>query len=633
MGLKPDTALTNFIAANANYPSGSFKDVSAPAATDGSEYIASFQNDLQGFLQKIVLEAGITVSGAPDTVLASDYYDALLFILLRQQGLTSIRSFATVALMVAATDLSVSDVAITESYLAGKNKGGALYIVVTAATGTADGGEFINLDTHQAQLVPGAEVLASQYGATGAGDDTTTIQALLDSPFINIRIDTLSTITGAGLTLAGVRKNIVIDATLTYTGAGACITAPALSSDSILNFSSAGQIFGDNVTATQKGIVLDNPDHVQVISSQIALCLDTGIELKDCNDCVIRGGEILGADNTAGINITGTTAINNKLENLNLNDNKVGLLIEGGQRNEINHITANACADAGIVLDAISSGAGNGAKFNTFIDVECDGAVSASFGGIYVNEDSNHNVFIRPVCRSNSGAGIFFQGIAGFQPLGNRLLSPLCSSNAVNAITLDLCLELQIQNATLISNTGRGIETTDSENIRTFGGLIDDNSNDAVKHNSSLNTLEDGVIITNNNGRGVFITDGGTLTPESFRTRNCHFSGNNLLNYEVSGTGLENAHAFDCTGYQTDDEGVVSVSFASGVGEITHNLSVFTAPHTVLVTLDDTGAGNILTLNNNVIDDAKIRLFLRDNAGATVTGTFDVHYKIHGDKN
>jgi hypothetical protein len=66
-------------AADANYPDGSAKDESAPAANDGTPAMqAAVFNDPWGFFQKLLAEASITASGNPDTVVASDYYDALL---------------------------------------------------------------------------------------------------------------------------------------------------------------------------------------------------------------------------------------------------------------------------------------------------------------------------------------------------------------------------------------------------------------------------------------------------------------------------------------------------------------------------------------------------------------------------
>jgi hypothetical protein len=67
--------------ANADYPEGSFKNETTPGALDGTPFEKKWPNDIYGFFQKLLDVADITPSGDPDTVLASDYYDALITIL------------------------------------------------------------------------------------------------------------------------------------------------------------------------------------------------------------------------------------------------------------------------------------------------------------------------------------------------------------------------------------------------------------------------------------------------------------------------------------------------------------------------------------------------------------------------
>jgi hypothetical protein len=85
--------------------------------------------------------------------------------------------FATVASMVAATTLSVGNIVETAGYYAAADGGGNQYVIVAAATGTADGGRYINLASHQAQGVFPAGVNILQFGAKGDGtyNDTTAI--------------------------------------------------------------------------------------------------------------------------------------------------------------------------------------------------------------------------------------------------------------------------------------------------------------------------------------------------------------------------------------------------------------------------------------------------------------------------
>lgn len=74
MAFKPED-LTRGVAGNANYTYGSCVDGDI---TTGTKQSASWYNDVCGFLQKLLNEASIVPSGIPDTVLISDYWDALI---------------------------------------------------------------------------------------------------------------------------------------------------------------------------------------------------------------------------------------------------------------------------------------------------------------------------------------------------------------------------------------------------------------------------------------------------------------------------------------------------------------------------------------------------------------------------
>jgi len=94
------------------------------------------------------------------------------------------REFLTVAAMVADSGLKVGDKARTLGYLSENDGGGNTYSIVAAATGTADGGTFINLTgiTGQAKgLFPGDIANIKQYGATADGvtDDAAAFNAII----------------------------------------------------------------------------------------------------------------------------------------------------------------------------------------------------------------------------------------------------------------------------------------------------------------------------------------------------------------------------------------------------------------------------------------------------------------------
>lgn len=75
--LKIATTYANAEAPSANYPGGSFKNKSAPSATDGTPLEKAWANDMLGFSEALLAEAGITPSEVPDTAVNSDRLNAL----------------------------------------------------------------------------------------------------------------------------------------------------------------------------------------------------------------------------------------------------------------------------------------------------------------------------------------------------------------------------------------------------------------------------------------------------------------------------------------------------------------------------------------------------------------------------
>ena len=88
--------------ADSNYPYGSIKNESIPGAKDGTPLDASWGNDMLGFTDALLTDAGITPSGAADTAIASQRLDALktvsslqaAILLIEQWGYTYKGTFA-----------------------------------------------------------------------------------------------------------------------------------------------------------------------------------------------------------------------------------------------------------------------------------------------------------------------------------------------------------------------------------------------------------------------------------------------------------------------------------------------------------------------------------------------------------
>ncbi|ARB06263.1 hypothetical protein SppYZU01_26 [Shewanella phage SppYZU01] len=77
MAINPETQYPGKIApSSADYPYGSARNVTVPGDGTGTPWEAAIVKDWMGFFQKILVEGGVVPSGAPDTVNASDYWNA-----------------------------------------------------------------------------------------------------------------------------------------------------------------------------------------------------------------------------------------------------------------------------------------------------------------------------------------------------------------------------------------------------------------------------------------------------------------------------------------------------------------------------------------------------------------------------
>lgn len=205
MAINPETQYPGKInPSDADYPFGSARNISTPGDGTGTPWEAALVNDVFGMQQALLSFAGLTPSGNPDKVGASQYLRALKML--------ASRGYASVSALDGDADLAVGDVVHTTDYydgwagLATPRRGGNVYVIVAAATGTADGGAYIDLTASglqaKALFIGGANVM--QWGARGDGttDDhpplsaavawfnsvTATAQAVLEFPANKYRI-------------------------------------------------------------------------------------------------------------------------------------------------------------------------------------------------------------------------------------------------------------------------------------------------------------------------------------------------------------------------------------------------------------------------------------------------------------
>lgn len=77
MSIRPIDELTNVDPVSADYPNGEYRDDTVTGDKTGTPLVASTFNDIQGFTDALLADAGITPNGTPDTALSSDRLRAI----------------------------------------------------------------------------------------------------------------------------------------------------------------------------------------------------------------------------------------------------------------------------------------------------------------------------------------------------------------------------------------------------------------------------------------------------------------------------------------------------------------------------------------------------------------------------
>lgn len=177
--------------ATSDYPYGSARNITLPGDGTGTPWEAALVNDLFGFQQSLLSEAGIVPTGTPEKVGASQYLETL-------KRLFSPQVYATVAALKTGTPIAggTSDF----DYMAANRlrvetkwnnstskRGGGVYEIMTAARAGTEGytiDDIVHhdLDGTNVAILLGDTISLYQAGAIGdfSNDDTNNIQAALD---------------------------------------------------------------------------------------------------------------------------------------------------------------------------------------------------------------------------------------------------------------------------------------------------------------------------------------------------------------------------------------------------------------------------------------------------------------------
>lgn len=207
------------------YPYGSARNVTTPNDGTGTPWEENIINDVLGFQQAILSEAGLTPNATPDTALNSQYLQGIKKIL---QPFATVDAMKNMDPAEAARLASYNAVVSTVVNNTTSNKGGAGYIIKTAAQVTADGDVIDGIENHwllggtsyAAVMIDRSIAEISCYGATQG--DAASIKSAVESAlarskvcnvpegtweFDDVSIPAFSTIKGVG------RRKSIINAT------------------------------------------------------------------------------------------------------------------------------------------------------------------------------------------------------------------------------------------------------------------------------------------------------------------------------------------------------------------------------------------------------------------------------------
>jgi len=193
MAIKPDSLFTGKIAAaSTDYPLGSARNVTTPGDGTGTPFLADLVNDIFGFQQALLAEAGITPSESPDTAVASQYLGSL-------RALLAPFIASTTALISGTSDsLPVGTVMTTGGYTSPGDGYGARW-VKTATTGVISQSptQLQNALLNDAGGSQWALVSALTVAALGAFKNSSTDSTLAINAAINaIRLSDVSPVLG-----------------------------------------------------------------------------------------------------------------------------------------------------------------------------------------------------------------------------------------------------------------------------------------------------------------------------------------------------------------------------------------------------------------------------------------------------
>lgn len=404
---------TRSTAPDADYPTGGAQDISAPGAGDGTPWIASIYNDINGFHQALVAAAGITVSGSPETVQASQLLEALL----------QIQTYASITAFGADPALADNTTFIQNALNAAANGGGVVIppgnfitdklTMVDGVTLISVGGELTLKDASDDSIIEiqsgTQDVLlyrlklngnAANNAGTPANVGLIEIQSTSGSPSSNITIDGCQVLDAREqgiVVLDGAFqifiRNCLIDAVAV--GAGIDISPAAASTSNIIveNCTILNAV-GSGIIAT--GDITD----VRIVNNKIdnTVSANGTDNITGFNEGNVRvsvlGNQCFGNSGDAvshGINVAGDHIIisNNTIEGFT----GTGIVIQEGNTTPTGTLSEHCTISGNSITGVVGNNNGGIYVEDAPLAAITGNSIKEGLRGIYVNRNSATAIF------------------------------------------------------------------------------------------------------------------------------------------------------------------------------------------------------------------------------------------------
>jgi hypothetical protein len=362
--------------------------------------------------------------------------------------------------------------------------------------------------------------------------------------------------------------NLIIDSVLQ---ASALLTTELFLGENLSNVSIVGNHLGKLVGHTSDvltAIELRNVQNFTVSGVTVEGFKNKGVSVADgSKNGNLIGNFIEGSNGTtgAGISLFGANCERVNVLGNHIKTSRIGITANGGREHNLstNQLYDNTLA--GIMLDGIVTGSGDGTKSSIVDGNIVTGTTSSTYAGIYMGNGASYNRISNNVSNDNARSGIRFTGASGYQGRQNLFCGNTVKGNAYHGFELSWCEQSIFSQNIIDGNTQRGLAAIFCDESIVSNNQVRNNLQEGILWQSGKSLIQGNK--SKNNDKGIEIAYGGsTPTGNTLVDNDCEFNTTSQTNY-LAGNIYKNNR-----GFVSEAKGI-NVQSADGVK------TVFNIPH------------------------------------------------------